>query len=1261
MSEDLLVTLGVKDKGARAQITALNKEIRYLDKEFKNATNSSKTYEDRTASLQKQQDILKQKIQAVESKMSAYKKQMEEAAEGIVKKKARLEELNNTEGDNEKAIEQVTNQLNKYEQQLKYAERDIKLTENELQQLNKSLEEVQGSLEDVERSLQTKKLQDYANKLKEMSERMEATAERFRNFGDLADSAGNKLIALGSPIMALCGYATKVSIDFESAMSEVQATSGATGDDLNALAEKAKEMGAKTSKSATDSAKALQYMSLAGWDTKEMLSGLEPILRMSELASADLGQTSNLVTDSMSSLGIEVKDLSRYLDIVAKTQASANTGALDMMDAYISCGGIFKELNTPLEESATLLGILANRGIKGAEAGTSLNSVLINLMGVSGQARDGLEALGVSAYDSDGNFRGVTATLKDLKIKLSECTEEQRQQFASMIGGKTQIDTLMALLSGLDEEYGDLYNSVSKAEGSLLSMAETMQDNTKGNITRLKSQLEGLGIQLGEHLLPHINDLIGHLNKAIEWFGSLEEGTQKNIIKFGLMSVASGTLLKGIGSLSGGIGDTINLFSKVTNKTSTVITKFEEASKETGLFDKSLGKVNLSKFAKTLGTTGTKIGGVTGTIAKFTSGLLSLNPVTIGITAAVGALATGVAVYKTNQELANSSCIRAKEDLSLFEKVVATFTGKTFESTEALKEKGLVLDELSESFSTEFKHAVDDATKGSQDFSIALREINLDGVFSNEESAALNERVNNLVDTTIATINSRKEEQQQGLKELFSVDGTLSENETLILQHFEKMATTSIEEVEQLKNDINTIKQRALEDGRILNEQEIADIQSKEQRIREIQLQNVATTNEELIFAKNDFKNRVATMDAEAASEYLEKQRAYADEQILQKAAIYDTQIELLQGNLDAMDEATRTAAEQEILNLQESKRNEIATWEQYFTDCLGIVTAENSNLEGRIDESNGRILTNQGVKCAAMLNTHSSYYKDLDSITTTGLYKLYNENDQTFRDVLVNVDSTTGKIIGTYDTYSGEMSGLNEEIAKDTKKMVSEFESAQRDMQAQIESTTSDFRVSGSDIKNSNNEVVGSLESVTKETDGTYKAILNINGQPMEIKTNANSTKNQINDVATAINNLPSSKTIWVNVNKNSSIVSGGAIPGERMAMPESNYYQSGAIPNIPTARAMPSEFTTMELSPSFYSSQNPIMEAVAKTVTKETPRPTNSNINYKEIADVIAKTVAQEISKLKIEPVINNLLNGKEITSLVSQDLAWQGRRIR
>lgn len=1250
MSEDLLVTLGVKDKGANAQIKALNKEIRYLDKEFKTVTNSSKTYENGTASLQKQQELLNQKLQAVGAKMSAYKTQMQQATEGIEKKKARLEELNNTEGDNEKAIEQVTNQLNKYEQQLRDAERDIKLTENELQQLSRSLLEVQGNL-------QTKKIQDFANKLKEMSEKMEATAERFRSFGDLADSAGNKLMGAGTSILAIAGYASKLSMDFETATASINTLLDDTTN-LDGYKEKmlslSNDLNLSLDTMASGMYQAISSLGDGGAETERIFATMA---KSAKGGGAEVSDSVALIASAMKGYGsINDETAQKISDLAFETAKLGVTTFPEMARSMQPLFPLASTLNVSLEE---LFGVMATgTGVVGntSEVSTQLKAVFSNLIKPTTEMAKVMEKYGYANGQAMIKAEGFSGVLKILQKETGGQSDKMGKLFSS-----TEALTLVTALTGEQystfvEKTGKLNNAMGATDRALEKVTNTTEERLNKSINKLKNSF----VNLGGSVSPSIDKISKCVEKLSEYIGKMDEETFENIIKIGTWTLALGAGTKALGGFSKSIGNTIDLFSKVTSGTSKLITKFAEASKETGLLDNSIKKVGLKAFTTNLANTTSKMGGGVGMVGKFTSGLLSLNPVTIGITAAVGALATGVAVYKTNQELANSSCIRAKEDLSLFEKVVATFTGKTFESTEALKEKGLVLDELSESFSTEFKNAVDDATKGSQDFSIALREINLDGVFSNEESAALNERVNNLVDTTIATINSRKEEQQQGLKHLFAVDGTLSENETLILQHFEKMATTSIKEVEQLRNDINTIKQRALEDGRILNEQEISDIQTKEQRIREIQLQNVATTNEELTFARNDFRNRVATMDAEAASEYLEKQRAYADEQILQKAAIYDTQIELLQGNLNNMDEVTRAAAEQEILNLQESKRNEIATWEQYFADCLGIAVAENENLAGIIDTSNGKILTEQGAKCAEMLNTHSSYYKDLDSITTTGLYKLYNENDQTFRDVLVNVDSTTGKIIGTYDTYSGEMGGLNEEIAKDTKNMVLDFENAQRDMQAQIESTTSDFKVSGSDIKNANNEVVGSLESVTKETDGTYKAILNINGQKMEIKTNAATTKNEINDVATAINNLPTSKSIWVNVNKNSSVVSGGAIP-KRMAVPESTYNQGGAIPDIATARAIPSEFSTMELNPSFYSAKNPIIEAVAKTVTKEAPKPTNSNINYKEIADIIAKAIGDEISKLKIEPVINNLLNGQEITSTVSNNMAWNSRRIR
>ncbi|MFR0047480.1 MAG: phage tail tape measure protein [Clostridium butyricum] len=539
MSESLIVTLGLKDAGVNKQITAINKELRFLDKEFKTANKSSKDFETSSEGLKNKLTYLEKKYEANSERLKAYKQKVEDTKTAIAKKEEELQKLTSAEEVNEKAVEKTSNQLNRMKETLRDTERNISLTEAEMRNLSNETESVNAALK-----------KQYNKKLKDLSENLNSLGDKLQTAGGKISSLGGNLMKLSSPLLAFSAYSAKVAMDFEESMSNVAALSGATSDDLEKLSDAAKEMGVSTSKSAKESADALGYMSLSGWDTQQMLTGLEPILRMSEAAGADLALKSNLVTDSMSSLGVEVNDLNRYLDIVAKSQSSANTSATQMLEAYISCGGTFKNLNVPLEESATWISILANRGKKASEAGNSLNSVLVNLTGGSSTAKGAMDELGVSAWDLDGNFIGIEATLRLLNDALATCTQEQKTNFESAIGGKTQLDTLQALLSGLNEEYVDLKATITDSDGELNKLGQTMQDNAKGNVTKLKFQLEGLGIQIGNYLLPHINSLLEHLSNLITWFGNLDESTQKSIVQFGLMTFAGGGLLKGIGSLT---------------------------------------------------------------------------------------------------------------------------------------------------------------------------------------------------------------------------------------------------------------------------------------------------------------------------------------------------------------------------------------------------------------------------------------------------------------------------------------------------------------------------------------------------------------------------------------------------------------------------------------------------------------------------------------------------------------------------------------
>lgn len=255
-------------------------------------------------------------------------------------------------------------------------------------------------------------------------------------------------------------------------------------------------LGAYT-KAAAESADALGYMALAGWEVDQMLTGLEPILRASEAGEMDLATCSDLVTDSMSAMGIEIGGLNHYLDVCTKTQSIANTSMQELLEAYTVCGSTLKNMGVPLETSATLLGALANRSQKGSEAGTALNSILVNLMGNTERTATALDELGVSMYEN-GQRRDLAVVLSDLNVALSQCSEQQRDTFTAFLGGKTQMDTLQNLLAGMSGEYGDLNEQILNSEGCLIDTAKIMQENFNGSIVAAKSAIEGLGISIFE-------------------------------------------------------------------------------------------------------------------------------------------------------------------------------------------------------------------------------------------------------------------------------------------------------------------------------------------------------------------------------------------------------------------------------------------------------------------------------------------------------------------------------------------------------------------------------------------------------------------------------------------------------------------------------------------------------------------------------------------------------------------------------------------
>lgn len=306
-----------------------------------------------------------------------------------------------------------------------------------------------------------------------------------------------------------------VGMDFDKAMSSWKGTAKATEAEFNIAREAAMKYGRETTKTATESANALEYMALAGWSVDDSVKALPSVLKLSEATNLDLARTSDLVTDSMSATGEVIgengENLQRFLDVATMANNKSNQTAEQLMEAWIQTGGVFKGLKVDIEDSATALGVLANRGIKGSEAGTALNAIMINLTTGAGQAGKAMQKLGVSAFQ-DGKFKGLKQTLTEVRDKLSGLTEEEQNYYKARIGGKHHIDAFTHLLNGLDavkdgkNEWDGLNESLRNANGSLQQMAATKMDNLWGDTKILESAMQDLGIKVSDAINIPLRD-----------------------------------------------------------------------------------------------------------------------------------------------------------------------------------------------------------------------------------------------------------------------------------------------------------------------------------------------------------------------------------------------------------------------------------------------------------------------------------------------------------------------------------------------------------------------------------------------------------------------------------------------------------------------------------------------------------------------------------------------------------------------------------
>lgn len=460
-------------------------------------------------------------LQSVQADISAYTKQ--QAA--VEKTQAKLDNLNKQYQLLQQEIKETSGPTTSLERESAKLEQRIGDTSNALAAQKEKLGATAKSLNEAGVGTDNlgSKSQDLADKLNTLRAKEEAAAESAEEYGDKGTSS---IEAVSQAFAAAKVYEGLEQIkdaymdcinsagDFEASMSNVEALSGASGDQLQALTDKAKEMGATTKFTAGESADALSYMALAGWDTQSMLQGISPVMELAAAANMDLASASDIVTDYLTAFGLTASDTTHFVDVMAYAMSHSNTNVEQLGEAYKACAATAKSMGYSVEETTAVLATMANAGIKGGEAGTALNAIMTRLATNTKGCADELEKYGVSIYDSQGNMNSLSDILTGLSAVWDNLTDQEQANLAKTIAGTNQYSKLQTIMAGCSDQaakggqsFSDYASALENCSGTAGKMAGTMLDNLNGKMTLFESAADGLEIAVGEQLTPAMSDL----------------------------------------------------------------------------------------------------------------------------------------------------------------------------------------------------------------------------------------------------------------------------------------------------------------------------------------------------------------------------------------------------------------------------------------------------------------------------------------------------------------------------------------------------------------------------------------------------------------------------------------------------------------------------------------------------------------------------------------------------------------------------------
>ena len=645
----LQIDLSMKDMGVQRSLAEIKRSFKGLNADLKLSNNNFKYSEKSLNSYKLRTRELSQAVKESKANVAALK--------------AKYQEVSRESGVNSKKAAQLRQEYSRQADNLNYLQNELDQTRGKYREM------IAVSKSSIGRLGQT----------------FSEIGPRIKSVGDSMKSVGrNMSLHVTAPITAGFGAAMKKSVDFDDTMRKVKATSGATGNEFNQLRTKALQMGRDTKFTASESAEAMNYMALAGWDTKDMLKGVGGVMNLAAASGEDLASVSDIVTDNLTAFGMKAKDSTHFADVLAQTSSKANTDVRGLGEAFKYAAPVAGALGYTVEDTSIAIGLMSNAGIKGEKAGTALRTMFTNLAKPTKAMKEEMDKLGISITDSNGEMLPMRDVMDQLRNKMGGLTKDQQAAAASTIFGKEAMSGALAVINASDEDYKKLTKSIDGSNGASKRMANEMEGGIGGAMRKMKSAIESLAISLGDALAPMLYKIAKWITSLANKFTNLPKGIQKTIAIVGLLAAAIGPLLMIFGVMASTIGTAITALGSLMTSMRTLSFLSKTSAAATGIWNgvtaTARGIANGYRYAVAALTTSQTIQAVKSKIAAAAIGIWN------GVTATAHSIANGyryaIAALTTSQTI---QAIKTKIAIA------ATKAWAVVTRTAALATKGLGL------------------------------------------------------------------------------------------------------------------------------------------------------------------------------------------------------------------------------------------------------------------------------------------------------------------------------------------------------------------------------------------------------------------------------------------------------------------------------------------------------------------------------------------------------------------------------------------